>query len=461
MSLESKNATQAAADATQPVSGHLRFLGDLLAGSITAVVFYAEYLSLGATLGSSVTGGAGASATGTLLVAGAVGLCSISALAWRLPLPLLSGPRAASLLLMIFGVEWVRAHSAATLNSQHTVMLAMALMLVISSGVQLLGLFTKVQVYVANADKWVTRGFLFITAVGIVGQMVKNQLSGCLLFDFWPAALVFSFSLGLATAWTLFCEREKHLKRLKMLSMFIGMGVAWAGYVLLLPSATSATGCGTLGAIGLKWNMLTERIPGIDEMPAALHGMSLLNWLVIGLVGGAMGLVQLIETLTALESVSSARTRPELWRRYIAAGVTANLLAAPVGMSGSSLSGSRSTAAAEAQGRSGMTVLVHGMVLAMLLVLASGFIARIPVLAIAVALALVAVQMIDDVTRKEVWERGYHPEASSQEVHSTWLFWLVLLAGFCSGHAIIGLLAGGAVMMCVRWTKKRGIARAN
>lgn len=469
MSIESQSDTPTADGATQyvpdqPASGPVRFLGNLLAGSITAVVFYAEYLSLGATLGSSVTGGAGASATGTLLVVGAVGLCCLSALAWRLPLPLLSGPRAASVLLLIFGVEWVGTHSPPTLSSPHTVMLAMALMLVVGACVQLLGLFTQVQDFVANADKWVTRGFLFITAVGIVGQMVKNQLAGCLLFNFWPAALVFFVSLGLAISWSRFCDHNQHLRPLrvlKVLSIFIGMGLAWGGHFLLLPGATSATGCGTLGTIGLDWKTLVERIPGAYELPTALRGMSLLNWLVVALIGCAMGLVQLIETLTAFESISSTRTRPELWRRYIAAGVTANLLAAPLGMSGSSLSGSRSTAAVEAQGRSSLTVLVHGMVLAVLMVLATGLIASIPVLAIAVALALVAVQMIDDVTRKEVWEPGYRPEASSQDVRSTWLFWLVLLAGFWSGQAMMGLLTGGAVMMCVRWSKKRGSARAS
>lgn len=433
-------------------------VGNVMAGVLTALIFYAEYISLGATLGGHLDGaGKSAQALGSMLVIGAVLMCCLSSLCWRLPIPLLAGPRAASLLLLLAGMDWARSHTAdALVLPATTATLVIGLMLVVAAGVQLLGRIKVVRVRVQAADKALTRGFMFVTAAGIVGGMVDKQLAACLQLDFWATLAIFGASVAAASGWMKWCEAGSHArKRFKAASIFIGMGLAWAGYAVFLPGASSANGCGTLGTVGLEWQALAVRLPGWSQAASAVQGLGLRDWAVVALLGVAMGAVQLIETMTALEGTRDIGQHPDLWPRYLAASATANLLCAPLGLAGSAWSGSRSTALAQAYGTSRVAVAVHGLSLVAIALLAGGLVARVPLLAIAVALTMVAVQMIDEKTEKDVWQPGYQPTAKPAKVKATWLFWGVVGVGFFSGQAIAGLMAGALATVFYRFGLRR------
>ena len=105
-----------------------------------------------------------------------------------------------------------------------------------------------------------------------------------------------------------------------------------------------------------------------------------------------------------------------------------------------------------------MAVFFHGLGLLAILFFMSAWIAKVPQLA--VALLLVATQMIDDETRSSVWRAGYNPQAPASNIHTAWMFWVMLLMsvgaglilryfgwGFGSGPLIALLL--GAVWLAV------------
>jgi MFS superfamily sulfate permease-like transporter len=431
-----------------------RCLGDVVAGVLTAIVFYAEYISLGATLGGHIAGVGkdAAPAVGSLLVLGAVWMSCLSALLWFLPKPLLAGPRAASVLILIVGLNWVKGHVTNPLVLPTAGMLAMGLMLCVAAAVQLLGLLEYVRNRVKAMPPAISKGFLFMTAVSVVMGAVDKQLGGCLQFSFWPTAAIFLVSVGVACRWASWSAAQTDWRiSLKALSLPIGMALAWAGYTLFLPGASSAASCGTLGALGLQLQTLTDRIPDVVQAQAAFQGMGMLDWAAVAAIGAVMGLVQLIETLTTLDSIASTRDAPHLWRRYTAATALANLLSAPVGLACSSWSAARSSAVARSFGTGRFVVLIHTLTLILIASLATNYIAKLPLLALAVALTMVAVQMVDVDTEEKVWKPGYAPSGAPANTHAVWLFWWVIGVGFVTGTAIYGLLAGAVLAGLMAW----------
>jgi hypothetical protein len=67
---------------------------------------------------------------------------------------------------------------------------------------------------------------------------------------------------------------------------------------------------------------------------------------------------------------------------------------------------------------------------------------------------LLAVQMIDEDTRNQVWRAGYRPNAAPARVRGVWVFWAVVAFSLACGSALhyagwgfgggplLGLLAG-------------------
>jgi hypothetical protein len=340
------------------------------------------------------------------------------------------------------GLGWVKAHVDNPLLLPTVGTLGLGLMLCVAAGVQLLGLLPRVRAWVRAMPTALAKGFLFVTAVGIVVGMVEKQLGACLQFSFWPTVVVYAVSVGVACGWAAWVGRQTGgLLALKVASLPVGMGVAWLGYALFLPGASSANGCGRLGVLGLQWSTLADRIPAWPQAQAAWLGMGTLDWAVLAAIGVGMGLVQLVETLTALDSVQSTHEAPHLWPRYIAASALANLLCAPLGLACSAWSGSRSTAAAHSFGTGRYAVLFHALALLLIASVASD----LPLLAVAVALTMVAVQMIDPDTEVKVWTPGYIPTGAPANAHAVWLFWGVVGVGFATGTALYGLLAGAVV----------------
>ena len=101
-------------------------VGHLWAGLASAAICYAEYLGLGAVLGPALLGyGDQSKSVGTLLVV-------LSALVASLLLglrkfPLLSGPRGASLSMLVLALLFIQSHFSVTASQQLPLLLCLML----------------------------------------------------------------------------------------------------------------------------------------------------------------------------------------------------------------------------------------------------------------------------------------------------------------------------------------------
>ena len=440
-----------------------------LAGCLTAAVFYAEYTGLGAGLGAVLPGSGGA-ATGSVMVVGAVVLsCLVGLLSSR---PLLAGPRAASLAVLIFGMRLATGNSLDASANTAIAMAALALMLLVAAATQLLGTIGAVQDWIYRSHVALRKGFIFATAIGIVVSLGLVQLDGCLRVSPGWTALVVATSFGSALAWTYWCSpppgqppAERTFKaKLAPLAMVIGVALATAGYYALVQPYAQGDYCATLGRIGLQPALLSQLLLSPAAVQSAVLALPLWIWPVLLLLGFLLGLVLLLESLTTLRD-SKDQTAATLWSGQIRMRALTGLLSAPLGLACASLSGSRTNALLEAHGSTRVAVFFHGLGLLAILFFMSAWIAKVPQLAVAVALLLVATQMIDDETRSSVWRAGYNPQAPASNIHTAWMFWAMLVMsvgagcllrymgwGFGGGPLIALLL--GAVWLAV--TQGRG-----
>lgn len=427
--------------ATAPVRG----LRDVVAGCTTAVAFYAEYVSLGSGLGEKLVGaGAAHAAVGGMLVLGAVLACCVGALFRQGAL--LAGPRAASLLVLGLGLEWAQTHAAPGL-AVHTQWLVVLCMLWVAAAVQWVGATGWLSRWIQGLPPAVGKGFMFATAFSIMAGLVQSRVAGCLQYDFAATALVYGSSVALAVAWL----RCKRLASVKVLALLVGLGVAWAGCAWLLPGATSANHCGTVGGVGLQWQAVWARVPSASTIGPAWASLALWQWAWVVVLGVLLGLVQLIESLTTLEATPQLTEKSALWPGYVRCSAAVNALGAPLGLACSAYSSSRSSTARDAGGTSRLVPLVHGLALLAITLLATRWVAQVPVLAIAVALTLVAVSMIDATLADGVWHPAHQPQATPPQVHAGWLFWLLLATTMLAGtdYAIAGLLVAGLAAWAV------------
>ena len=431
---------------------------DLLAGSLTAAIFCAEYIGLGAVLGA-VLPGQSAPALGALMVIGAVAVSSALALAVKQPF--IAGPRAASLAILIVGMNFAAEQAVAVDGRSAVAMAALATMVAAGAVTLLLGLLPEVQLFIKGSHLALRKGFTFATAVGIVVGLGAAQLDGCLQISPLATAGIAIASIGAALAWVHVFRNARDktpwLAKLAPLSMVIGVTIASLGYyVFIAPSARDGL-CGTLGSVGLQWNQLDKLVVTPSRFMAAVSQSPGWVWPVLVMVGVLQGGVLLLESLTTLNDRTDTAGKG-FWASQLKLRAFVNLLCALLGFASSSLSASRTTALIEAHGKTRLAVLFHGLGLLAILLFFSAWLAKLPLIAVAVALVLVATQMIDDDTRNEVWRDGYAPTASSASMGVTWLFWgvlgLSLLAGSVlryfdhgfGGGPLIALVLGAAAM---------------
>lgn len=417
-----------------PTTGTLRT--DAVAGVVTAAVFYAEYTGLGALLGAALPGQASV-AQGGLMVIGAVVISSLLALAVRQPF--IAGPRAASLAVLIVGMKFAAEHSTTQEGRFFVAMAALATMQVLAAATLLLGLIPAVQHFIDSSHIALKKGFVFATAVGIVVGLGAAQLDGCLRINPFMTTAIAITSIGIALAWAHSCRAAKFNRpwqfRLAPLSMMVGVGVATLGYYTLLVQTARDGFCGTLGTVGLQLGQLKNLVVMPSTFVVAAGYLPWWVWMVLALIGVLQGGVLLLESMTAL----SDRKDPSgtgFWSSQLKLRALVNLLSAPLGFTSSSLSASRTSALLEAHGKTRLAVLFHGLGLLAILFFCDVWIAKLPVIAVAVALVLVATQMIDDDTRNGVWRDGYAPNASSASMGVTWLFWCVLTLSVLAGSVL-------------------------
>lgn len=407
---------------------------DLWAGMLTACVFYAEYVSLGAALGDTLPGRSGA-ALGALMVLGAVVVGCV--LAIGLPRPLLSGPRGASLAVLIAGMKFAAAQASVAEARSEAAMAALLAILMAAAAMQLLGLLKPVQHWIAHSNVAVRKGFMFASGVGIVVGLGTAQLKGCLHVNPALTAAVALASVVAALTWNALCKypalKGTVLSRLAPLAIPVGVAMATGGYYLFIAGEVSGGYCGTLGSNGLRLSLLQEVVIGPHTLLTAWRDLPLWVWPILMLIGVLLGCVMLLESMTTLRD-SKDRTHRDHWAAHIGGNAFGNAVGALFGFSCASLSTSRTNALIESHATSRLAVVVHGAcVLAIGLFLAP-VIARLPQLAIAVALMVVAIQIIDDETRQDVWARGYAPGTTVPALHTSWIF-----LGMVVGSALAGV----------------------
>ena len=412
------------------------FFAEVFAGGLTATVFYAEYIGIGALLGAVIPGRS-SFALGGLMVIGAIVISSVLALAVRQPL--IAGPRAASLAVLILGMKFAAEHSQAVDGRFVVAMAALATMLVVGAATLLLGLMPSVQRLVINSHIALRKGFIFATAVGIVVALGAAQLDGCLHVSPFLTTAIAVTSVGAALAWAHICRSPPATRpwqeKLAPLSMVVGVGIATLGYYIFIAQSARNGLCGTLGASGLQFAQLNELLVGPATFLSAATYLPWWVWLVLFVIGILQGGVLLLESLTAMRD-SNDTADGSTWAAQLKLRAVVNLVCAPLGFANSSVSGARTKVLLEANGQTRLAVLFHGLSLLAILFLCNAWIAKIPNLAVAVALTLVAMQMIDDETRNAVWRSGYKRTASTTSVGVTWIFWCVLAASVVAGSVL-------------------------
>ncbi len=411
-----------------------RRVQDIWAGLLTACVFYAEYVSLGAALGDTLPGRS-AAALGALMVLGAVVLACL--LGAGLPRPLLAGPRGASLAILIAGMKLAAAQASLPEIRGQAALAALLVILLAAAAMQLLGLLAPVRQWIAASDLAVRKGFMFASGVGIVVGLGSAQLNSCLQIDPVRTLAVTFASVVAALTWSAWCRfpgvRPAMFARLGPLAIPVGVAFATAGYYLFIADSVQGGYCATLGANGLRLSLMEEVVIGPHTLSAAWHGLPGWVWLVLPAIGALLGSVMLLETITTLRD-SKDGTDPRHWPAHIGALAFGNAIAALLGFSCASLSTSRTNALAESHASSPLAVLAHAAGLLAIGLFLTGLIARLPQLAIAVALMVVAIQIIDEETRSQVWARGFDRDAAPAALHTSWIF-----LGVVAGSALAGV----------------------
>lgn len=419
---------------------------DIWAGAVTALVFYAEYIGYGASIGSKLPGlGQTGSALGTVMVFGAVLVCGIVSLFNRGVI--LSGTRAASVAVFIAWLEMASQLSDVS-NRMSVVSLGTVVMLLVASAIQLLGTQAKVRQLFSTAPIPLTRGFMYASAVTIFAGTVQKQLAGCIEANMPMTFLIFFGSVAVGVWLPLICERKVQLKPFAALGLPVAVLTAWSAFswVQASFSAHGLSQCNTLGSSGLQLEAFVQHMPFSSNNGTAFSAQGLRVFAIAGLYGLLLGTVLLIESLTALESMTigsdnAVGVDESDWPRQMRISAAANLVSSLLGMACSSFSTSRSKLLSQAGGSSRLATFSHGISLIAIAAIALPWMAKIPVIAIGVALALVAIQMIDTKTMNHVWKPGYKADAAPENLWNVWWFWCVLAIAILTGQSILGFVA--------------------
>jgi hypothetical protein len=430
-------------------AGTLQTLGSsALAGSLTAAVFYAEYISLGATLGQALPG-SNAKALGGVMVVGAVIVCCLFAL--FLPKPMLAGPRAASLALLIAGMKLAVDQALQPETKLSVALVALLVIVATAACMQLVGLNNKVQAFIKGSNLALRKGFMYATATAIVVGLSAGQLDGCLRLNPVATSVIFLVSVCSALGWTWMCASAagpwKVLSKFGALSMLVGVAVATAGYYIWIAGTASKRLCATIGSAGFELGYFRQLVPTPSTFQEAWFNLPWFIWPILSLIGVFTGAVMLLESFTTLRDEKFGVESKD-WAAYIKCSALVNVLCAPLGLSCSSISASRTTALLEVPGHGRSVVLWHAGGLLFILFALSAWVAKVPSLAVAVALLLVAVQMIDDGMRDDIWRDGLNSKAKTSQVRSTWVFLGILALSLTIGSALraAGLpFSGGAI----------------
>lgn len=417
---------------------------NIFAGAITALVFYAEYVSLGAMVGPALGVNNGA-ALGSMMAISTVCIACLG-MAW-MRRPMLAGPRAASLTLMVAGVAFSGKHAHS--NPHLATKTAMLTIVVVAGLVQLLGCMPRVRRAVASWPNSVRKGFMYATGLAIIVGAASSYLEPCLAVQPLSTALIILASLLSSFVWQWACVRVSQV-RLGSLSLIVALGVAWIGYaVLIAPHAVNGM-CPTFGAQNMDPSVLASFPLTSREFTEGWNTLGALVWASIVVIGITTGIVMLIESLTTLSDAGEG-TAVALWPGYLTVSAATNIIAGPLGLCCSSLSTSRTNLMVSAHASNGLACVIHALALAAFAFLGARLLQGLPTLCVGISLILVALQMIDQGLMSTIWAPAYRADASAAVVRSMWIVLAVAAASvpLGMGSKLLGMGYGTGSMLAL------------
>lgn len=435
-----------------------RLLVNLWAGAASAVIFYAEYLGLGASLGESLFGkSATATATGSLLVLLAVVLACLLAVFSRTVY--MAGPRGASVVVAGGLAGWLGTAFSASPQQQ---VVLLGLMLTSAAVTVLAAMHKRVRSLMSDTPAWLIQGFMYATAASIIAGAVNRKLYGCLKVDELTAWAIFLPAVALGVLWKpvlkRWAERRPPGKRrastlLQPLGLLAAAALSWAAYEATALALPHGADCKRMGETPLDWTMLGDRAGhAVSVFSGAVSPSAFIAALLVGLL---LGVVLLIEDLTTFKIDNTRDLTQRDRKRMLVVSAAANIAAATVGASSSSYSTSRTVALRNLGGDHRLAVLMHGVAVAAIALLADRWVAQVPGLTVAVALTLVGTQMIGHDT-VQLWRLAYRPTARPRVVQAGWMFWCVLGVSIAFNQPLLGFASGVVVMLVHRhWLEWR------
>jgi len=428
-----------------------RFVGVLWAGSVSAVICYAEYLGLGAMLGAALVGyGDQSQAMGTLLIVLAACISCLVLCAKRFPV--IAGPRGASLSVLVLGLISIQSMQPTSGSEQLLILLTMMLGCTIM-------LFMATLPWVGwifdHIPEWLVPAFVYASALSIIASATNTYLYPCLVVGEWQTWAIF-LSATLAgllwlQLWKIIAQRSHHPKlsgiarSLAGTSLVVGSGTAWLLYEVSSLKHASAGMCARLGLLDLNFWSFSERFSKLLAN----------NWLDIPLQsllistawGLLVGLVVVIESRTAIAALKqqlqlqlqqrSSHESEEIHLPLMRWNARVQALLMSTTTIASSVSPSRSQVIWNLYQPSAPAVFVHAISLMLIAFFASHWLAYLPHIALAVLMSLVACSMLV-ASLEQSWQRAY--SLSHPGIAGGLGLWGVLAITAITGQALLGFL---------------------
>ena len=444
-------------------------LGHLWAGLASAAICYAEYLGLGAVLGPALLGyGDQSKSAGTLLIVLSALIASL--LLGVRGIPMLAGPRGASLSILVLTLLWLQSHFAVTARQQ--LPLLASLMLGCTCMLWLAG-SDRIQRGFRNLPSWLVPSFIYASAVGIVSGAVGKYLYQCLQIAPLQTWSIFLSATLTGILWPVACRAcAKRLRpqfprlaslatTLQGVALILAAGCAWLAYEFSALSPGQGGLCARLGRVDLDLHMLTERAQTMLQfLSSGITAPALLCAFVAGLfVGG----VCTIETLTTTDSLKHSGAAFGLTiapaNSQLRLGAASNLLLCAATTVPASLSQSRTQLLWSLSPPSRVAVILHAAALAAIAILVSRWLAWLPQLALAVLMTLVATQMVSQSTL-QIWKNAYDPKvAAALGLRAGLGLWLVLGITALTGQVLLAFVLPAMLFGVLRWLRIRRLQK--
>lgn len=399
-----------------------QWIGPLWAGGISAAICYVEYVGLGAMLGTALLGyGDQSQAMGALLVILTASISSVIMAVRRLPV--IAGPRGASLSIMVLGL--LALQSSFPVNGTGQLVVIAAMMLGCTLGLSM-GAMRWVQWLFDHLPQWLIPAFMYGSAISIVASASQKYLYHCLSVHEWQAWGVYLAGTLAGLLWLALCKtvaaRTAHpklagvIRSLAGTSLVVGAGSAWLLYEWSQLRYATAGMCARLGMLDLNLHAFADRwaqLPQQDWQALSLWG--LLAALVWGIF---VGLVVLIEGRTAvatlmgtLKEIAPQHSSQALQQPVMRCSTGTQALLTPATAIVTSISQGRTLILWSLYRPSAASVLCHALLLLTIAFFASAWLAWLPQISLAVLMTLVGCSMLV-AALETTWQQAYsvsHP----------------------------------------------------